>query len=188
MEKPAIDLNRAASKYTAREQFLRVLWMPGLLVMRLSPRTCFGFRRWWLRMFGATVGNHVHIYPSAHIYFPWNLEIGDWSSVGEWALIYNLGKVTIGSKVTVSQRVHVCAGTHDYRDPAMPLLKPPVTIGDSSWICADAFIGPGTKVGEGAVVAARSVVVKDVAPWTVVGGNPAKLIKPRVMQDENFGE
>lgn len=187
MNRPSIEQNRAAEKYTPREQFRRVLWMAGAFVFRLSPRPLFGFRRWWLRLFGATVGQHVHIYPSAQIYFPWHLEIRDWSSIGEWALIYNLGPVTIGERVTLSQRVHVCAGTHDYTDAALPLLKPPVTIHDSAWICADAFIGPGRTVGEGAVVGARSVVVKDVAPWTVVAGNPAKFIRRRVLGEGEGG-
>lgn len=181
MSSPAIDQNRAAVKYSTAEQLRRVLWMMGIGIFRLSPRPLFGFRRWWLRLFGAKVGQQVHIYPSAHIYYPWNLEIGDWSSIGEWALIYNLGKVTIGQRATISQRVHLCAGTHDYTDPAMPLLKPPISIGDSCWICADAFVGPNLQVGEGAVVGARSVVVKDVPPWSVVAGNPSKFIKARVM-------
>jgi len=174
-----IQRNRSASKYTKNEKLLRVLWMAGWLVFRLSPRPCFGFRRWWLRLFGAEVGQNVNLYPSAHIYFPWNLTIGDWSAVGEWALIYNLGPVTIGSHTTISQRTHLCAGTHDYTDATMPLQKPPITIGDQAWICADAFIGPGVNVGEGAVVGARAVVVKPVEPWTVVAGNPARVIKQR---------
>jgi len=179
-----VKQNRSASKYSGKEKLLRVLWMAGRLVFRLSPRPCFGFRRWWLRLFGAQVGSQVHIYPSAHIYFPWNLSIGDWSSIGEWALIYNLGRVTIGAKSTVSQRVHVCAGTHDYRDPTMPLLKPPVSIGDNVWVCADAFVGPGVKLGDGAVIGARAVVVKDVEAWTVVAGNPARVIKRRSWETE----
>jgi len=110
---------------------------------------------------------------------PWNLNIGDWSSIGEYAFIYNLGKVTIGKCATVSHRAHLCAGTHDYQDPSLPLLRPPIFIGDQAWICADAYIGPGVSVGEGAVIGARAVVVKDVAPWTVVAGNPARVLKRR---------
>lgn len=174
-----IEANRAVAKYSGKEQILRTLWIAGRVIFWLSPRPCFGFRRWWLRLFGAKVGKEVHIYPSAHIYFPWNLTIGDWSSIGEWALVYNLGPVRIGERTTISQRVHVCAGTHDYRDPAMPLLKPPVAIGGEAWICADAFVGPGVSVGEGAVVGARTVVIRDVEPWTVVAGNPAKLVNHR---------
>lgn len=179
MSQPNIRDNRSAVKYGRDEMRRRILWMLGSWVFRLSPRPLFRFRCWWLRLFGASVGEQVHIYPSSHIYYPWNLEIGDWSSIGEWALVYSLGKVTIGERVTISQRVHLCAGTHDYQDAAMPLLKPPIVIADAAWICADAFIGPGVIVAEGAVVGARSVVVKNVPDWSVVAGNPAKFIKSR---------
>ena len=182
MTGPATQVNRSAIKYDRAEMFCRVFWMVGIWVFRLSPRPCFGFRRWWLRLFGAKVGRQVNVYPSSHIYYPWNLEIGDWSSIGEWALIYNLGKVTIGKQVTISQRVHLCAGTHDYEDLSMPLQKLPINIGSTSWVCADVFIGPGVTVSEGAVVGARSVVVKDVPAWMVIAGNPAKAIKSRVIR------
>ena len=159
----------------------RIGWAAGRLLFRITPRPFFPFRRFILRCFGAQVGEHVNIYSSALIYYPWNLEIGDWSSIGEWALIYNLGKVTIGRRSTISQRAHLCAGTHDYRYSAMPLLKPPIQIADDTWICADAFVGPGVAIGEGAIVGARAVVTKNVSPWTVVAGNPARVINERVL-------
>jgi putative colanic acid biosynthesis acetyltransferase WcaF len=134
-----------------------------------------------LRIFGAKVGAQVNIYNSAIIYLPWNLTISDYSSIGENTYIYNLGKIHIGEKATISQRAHLCAGTHDYNDPSLPLLKPPIMVGDQAWVCADAFVGPGVTVGEGAIVAARAVVVKDVSPWDIVGGNPAKFIKKRAL-------
>ena len=105
--------------------------------------------------------------------------MGDWSAIGEHAFIYNLGPIRVGSQVTISQRAHLCAGTHDYSDPTLPLLKPPIEIRDQAWICADAFVGPGVTVGEGAVVGARAVAMRDVEPWHVVAGNPAKFIKIR---------
>ncbi len=104
-----------------------------------------------LRTFGARVGHNVHIHPSVRIEIPWNLDVGNWSAVGFDALIYNLGIVRIGERVTISQRAHLCAGTHDFRDPAMPLQKLPITIHDDAWICADSFVGPGIEVGPGAV-------------------------------------
>jgi putative colanic acid biosynthesis acetyltransferase WcaF len=61
----------------------------------------------------------------------------------------------------------------------MPLLKPPIDIGDEAWICADAFVGPGVNIGRGAVVGARAVAVSDVVPWAVVAGNPARQVKIR---------
>lgn len=176
-----IASNRNALKYTQGELLKRVLWGFVQPLFRYSPRICFRWRSFLLRLFGAKVGRNVHIYDSAVIYMPWNLEIGDWSSIGEYALIYNLGKVTIGKYSTVSHKAHICAGTHDYADPAMPLLKPPITVGDQVWVCADAYIGPGVCIGEGSVVGARAVVTQDVAPWTVVAGNPARFIKKRII-------
>ena len=179
MSRLDIVANRTASKYTKYELFLRVLWSFGKLLFRLTPRPCFGLRRSILRSFGAKVGSNVNIYPSALIYYPWNLEIGGGSAIGEWALVYNLGKVSIGSRTTISQRVHLCAGTHDYNDVAMPLVKPPIEIGDEVWICADAFLGPNVKVGNRVVVGAASVVVKNCNAGFIYGGNPAKKIKER---------
>jgi putative colanic acid biosynthesis acetyltransferase WcaF len=96
--------------------------------------------------------------------------------------IYNLGPVTIGRQVTLSLGAKLCAGSHDYTRADMPLLTPPIVIGDQSWICADAFVGPGVTVGEGAVIGARAVAMRDVAPWTVVAGNPAVEVKRREMR------
>jgi putative colanic acid biosynthesis acetyltransferase WcaF len=177
-----IASNRKAVKYPAEILLLRVLWSAARPFFTYSPRRCWGWRCFLLRLFGAKVGRDVHIYNSAVIYMPWNLEIGDWSSIGEHAYIYNLGMIRIGKAATISYRSHLCAGTHDYEDPTMPLLKPPIFIGNQAWICTEAFVGPGVAVGEGAVVGARAVVVKDVSPWTVVAGNPALIVKQRVLK------
>ena len=179
-----IARNRKSQKYYRTDLVKRILWLAGSVLFRLTPRPLFGFRRFILRCFGAKVGAHVNTYPSTRIYFPWNLEVGDWSAIGENALIYNLGPVTIGEKVTISHGAHLCAGTHDYTKPDMPLVKPPISIGDQTWVCADAFVGPGVTVGECAIVGARAVVMKDVEPWSIVAGNPAKFIKRRVLKNQ----
>lgn len=176
---PDISSNRSARKYSRGELIGRVLWGIVSPFFRLSPRLCWGWRNFLLRSFGARIGRNVQIHPSATVFLPWNLTIGDWSSVGFEALIYNLGPVTIGSRVTVSQRAHLCAGSHDVRDPSMTLLRPPISIGDGAWICADAFVGPDVSVGEGAVIGARAVVVRDVEPLAVMAGNPARKVKSR---------
>jgi putative colanic acid biosynthesis acetyltransferase WcaF len=113
------------------------------------------------------------------IYFPWNLETGDETAIGEQVFIYNLGPVTLGSRVTISHRAHLCAGTHDHTKRDFPLLRPPIVIGSEAWICADAFVGPGVTIGEGAIVGACAVAIKDVKPRTVVVGNPARETKTR---------
>jgi putative colanic acid biosynthesis acetyltransferase WcaF len=174
-----VKQNRQAKKYTSGEMTRRVLWTLAQPLFRFSPRPCFGWRRFLLRCFGAKIGRSVHIYSSARIFFPWNLEAGDESAVGEDALIYNLGPVTLGPRVTISHRAHLCAGTHDHTKPDFPLLRPPIVIGPEAWICADAFVGPGVTVGEGAIVGARAVAMKDVKARTIVVGNPARESKKR---------
>lgn len=178
---PDIQANRQAIKYDRTEMLRRVFWMFGSLLFRFSFRTMFGWRAWLLRLFGAKVGKNVHIYNSATIYMPWNLTIGDDSAIGEHAYIYNLGPIDIGARSTISHKAHLCAGTHDYTLSSLPLIKAGIRIGDSVWICADAFVGPGVQVGEGAVVGARAVVMKDVVSYNVVAGNPAVVIKERVI-------
>lgn len=178
-----INANRKAVKYSQTEMIRRILWGFIKPLFFFSPRSFFAWRVFLLRQFGAKVGRNVNIYNSATIYFPWNLEIGDYSAIGEHAYIYNLGPIMIGNKTTISQRAHLCAGTHDYSDPALPLLKLPIIIADQAWICADAFVGPAITVGEGAIVGARAVVKRDVEPWTIVAGNPAKFIKHRELSN-----
>lgn len=173
---------RAARPYTRAEYAGRVLWALATPLFRFSPRPLHGWRRTLLRLFGASVGRDVSIHPSARIVIPWNLSIGDQSSLGDRALVYNLGRVTIGARSTVSHLAHLCAGSHDYLDPALPLLRLPIEIGSDVWVCAQAFVGPGLTLGDGCVVGAGAVVTRSVEAWTVVAGNPAALVRQRVMR------
>jgi putative colanic acid biosynthesis acetyltransferase WcaF len=174
-----IERNRRAQKYSSAEMIRRVLWTLAHPFFRFSPRPCFGWRRFLLRCFGAKIGRNAHIYASAIIYFPWNLEAGDESAIGEHAYVYNLGRVTIGARATISYRAHLCAGTHDHTKSDFPLLRAKIDIGPEAWICADAFVGPGVTIGEGAIVGAGAVAMKDVRPWMIVVGNPARGSKRR---------
>jgi putative colanic acid biosynthesis acetyltransferase WcaF len=173
-----VKANRAARKYSRHEQALRMLWAFGRWLMVLSPHPCYAWRRWVLRLFGARVGREARVHSTTVVYMPWNVELGDESAIGQEVFIYSLGRVSIGARATVSYRTHVCAGTHDFTDPTLPLLKPAVTIAEDAWVGTEAFIGPGVTVGRGAIVAARAVVVKDVEPLTLVGGHPAREIGP----------
>jgi putative colanic acid biosynthesis acetyltransferase WcaF len=155
-------------------------WVDRLL-LRWSPRRASGWRVFWLRSFGARIAPACNVRPHVKVVHPWLLTMGRHSCLGDGAVIYNLGPVTIGDHTVLSQEAYICAGTHDYTKPELPLLRPTVVIGSGVWVCAQAFIGPGVTVGDNSVVAARAVVVKDVPPGMVVGGNPAKVIKPRPM-------
>ena len=145
----------------------------------LSPRPLWGFRLGLLRLFGARVGRDVHVYPSVRVTIPRNLALGEDVAVGDRPILYVLGAIEIGTWATVSQNDHLRAGSHDYHDPAMPLTKPPIRVGAGAWICADAFVGPGVRVGTLAVVGARAVAVRDVPAKTVVVGNPARPVGRR---------
>lgn len=177
-----IEANRRARKWTRGALAARILWAGGALLFRLTPRPLWGVRRALLRLFGARVGRDAHIYPTVRIVIPWTLAIGARAAVGDGATLYGLGPITVGDDATISQGAHLCAGTHDFRDPSMPLLKPPLTVGRGAWVCADAFVGPGVEVGEMAVVGARAVAMRDVAAWAIVAGNPARRIGTRTMR------
>ena len=158
----------------------RALWnLVYVLLFRPSPRPCHVWRAFLLRAFGATLGKNCHVYPKAIIWAPWNLTLDDHAGMADGVTCYSVARVTLGRKVVVSQGAHLCTGTHDYEDPAFRLYALPITVGDSAWLCAECFIGPGVTVGEGAVVGARSVVTRDVPEWTVCAGNPCRPIKMR---------
>lgn len=174
---PDVAGNRAGTKYSTREKLLRVLWGLAVPLFRLTPRPLWGVRRGMLRLFGAQVGAGVHVYPSAVITMPWNITFGAECAVGHAVRLYALGPMRIGRAATVSQYAHLCGGTHDLSDPTRALVKAAIQIGDGAWVCAEAFVGPHVSVGEGAVVGARAVAMKDVPPRAVVVGNPAGVLK-----------
>jgi len=66
----------------------------------------------------------------------------------------------------------------------MPVITAPIRIERRAWVAADTFVGPGVTIGEGAVVGARASVFRDVDPWTVVGGNPARILKKYHLEED----
>ncbi len=155
-------------------------WVQATLV-RFSPRRAHGWRRFWLRCFGARIRGVSGTKPTTRVVHPWLLSVGAYAMIADRTTIYNLGPVTIGDHTVLSQDVYVCAGTHDHTRPDMPLVRAPVRIGHGVWVCAGAFIGPGVTIGDNSIVAARAVVSRDVPPGVIVAGNPARVIKPRPM-------
>lgn len=162
-------------------QLVRVLWHTVWLVAyRPSPKILHGWRRFLLRLFGAKIARNAYPHPSVKIWAPWNLEMESLSCLGPQVDCYCVDKVVLRARATVSQYSFLCTATHDYREPRMPLVTAPIVIGERAWVAADVFVGPGVTVGDGAVVGARSSVYRDVGPYTVVGGNPARVLKREI--------
>lgn len=164
--------------YSIFELIKRTLWSSfGSIIFKFTPRHLYFIRKVLLILFGAQIGKNTKIFPSAKIAHPWLLKIGD-NSVISWNVnIYNLDKLVIGNGTIISQNVHLCGGTHDYKSHGFELIRSKITIGENVWIAADAFIGPGITIGSNSIIAARAVCTKDIEADSIVGGNPAKLIK-----------
>lgn len=168
--------------YPRNEYVKKAMWeVVQRFLVRPSYRRANGWRRFWLRLFGAKIPDTGVVKSGVRVTHPWLFTMGEWSCVAENAHIYNLGAVSIGDHSVVSQNAHVCAGTHDYTQPSLPLTRAEIHIGSGVWICADAFIGPGVRVGDNSIVGARAVVTRDVPPGVIAAGNPAKVLRPRPM-------
>lgn len=160
----------------------RTLWQIVWLVLyRPTPRLLHSWRCLLLRLFGAKLGKSVHPYPSARIWAPWNLEMGDNSCLSENVDCYCVDKICIGANSTVSQYSFLCTASHDYTRDVMPLVTAPIYIGERVWVTADVFVGPGVTIGDGSVVTARSSVFSDIPPWSIASGNPAVVVKQRML-------
>lgn len=174
------DPMAAGHPFSLANKLERALWqLCWLFLARWTPPQLFGWRNLLLRLFGARVGEGVRLYSSVKVWLPRNLAIGDSAIVGPGAILYNQGKITVGRRAVISQRAHVCASTHDVSDAAFTLVTRPIVIGEACWVAAEAFVGPGVTMGEGAVLAARGALFESIEPMTIYRGNPAILLKKR---------
>lgn len=148
----------------------------------LRPHCLNPIRNAILKAFGAMITSESTVCSSATIFAPWNLKMGR-AIVGPGAYVYNKAMVTMGDDCVLSQNSELCTASHDITSLLLPVKNAPISLGDKVWVASHVFIGPGVTIGEGAVVGARAAVFKDVEPWTVVGGNPARVIKKRVIVD-----
>jgi putative colanic acid biosynthesis acetyltransferase WcaF len=166
------------STYTAPNKLGRVLWwIVYMSLFRYSPRPLHGWRSFLLRCFGARLGTRCHIYASAKIWAPWNLECGPLACISNDAEIYNPVTVVLGEGVVVSQGAFLCAASHDYKDPTFPVIHGPIVLGKRAWVAARAIVLMGVTIGEGSVIGAGSVVTRDVPPYTLCAGNPARVVR-----------
>jgi putative colanic acid biosynthesis acetyltransferase WcaF len=171
------------SRFPLRQRLRRALWQVVWLVMfRPTPRAAYAWRNALLRLFGAKLGREVHIMSSVRIWAPWNLTMEDHAALGDDVDCYCVAPIAIGRHALVSQYSFLCTASHDYRIAGLPGFDAPISVGGFAWVCADVFVAPGVTIGEGTVVGARSSVFSSLPDWVVAAGNPAKVIKQRVMK------
>ena len=170
--------------FSFRNRLARACWAAAYVALfRYSPLALYGFRAALLRMFGARVGAGTRIYPSARVWAPWNLRLGNKVVIGPRCNLYSMARTTIDAYAVVSQGAHLCAGSHDINSPNFRLISAPIHIGAGCWIAAESFVGMGVRTAPGVVVGARAVVMKDCPePCKVWAGNPARQIGTRQFQ------
>lgn len=171
---------RGQSPWSRGHRIKTALWVFACaLFFRTCPKPFNGVRLVILRLFGAHIEGSPYIDASCFIKYPWHLTVQARATIGPKADIYNLGHITLEEGCTVAQQSYLCTGTHDLDDPILPLVTAPIVIGRDVFVGVRALVMPGITVGRGAVLAGGAVVTKNVEPWTIVGGNPAKPIKQR---------
>lgn len=185
MTKIQIDLSKYNNALSRKNQLMRLLWsiVWGIFAYPLPRSMGNAWKRFLLCLFGAKIDSTAVVYSSAKVYYPANLIMERYACLASDVDCYNVAPIKIGANSTVSQGAYLCTASHNIADPLIPLITAPIVIEDQSWVAAGAFIGMGVTIGQGAVVGARAAVFKDVEPWTVVGGNPAKFIKKRVIKE-----
>lgn len=173
---------------TKGNKIKRAIWnIVCALFFRPFPTVIFWpWRRLILRLFGAQIDRRAHVYSSVKIWAPWNLKMASGACLGPETICYNQAMVEMEEDTTVSQYSYLCTAGHktDALNTAdAGLIIAPITIRKNAWIGTKAFIGIGVEVGEAAIVGATASVYKDVEAYTIVGGNPAKFIKIRNLQE-----
>jgi putative colanic acid biosynthesis acetyltransferase WcaF len=163
---------------------VQLWWIVQAALFRCSPQFLYGWRRWLLRLFGATIGRGALIRPTAEITYPWKLRVGANSWVGDHVTLYTLGSIDIGDNVVVSQQTYICAAAHDYTSPCFDIFASPVKIEDEAWVATDCFIAPGVTIGKGCVIGARSSVFQDMPSMMVCFGTPARPVRGRETENE----
>lgn len=170
--------------FPVRNRLFRLAWkFVWALLGRWTPVPLFVWRRFLLRCFGARIDPTARIYPGVEVWYPPNLTVAAHACLGRDVTCYNMDRIELGAHATVSQGAHLCTGTHDVDSADFQLVIRPIVVGANAWIAAEAFVGPGVTIGEGAVLGARAVTFRNLDPWTIYAGNPARKLRRRFEKD-----
>ena len=163
----------------ANRLFRATFALTWLLLAAWTPPMLHRWRIAVLRLFGARIADTAAVYGSARIWYPPHLEVGSYARISPGVTVYNVATITLRDYAIVSQGANLCTAGHDLEDRYFQTVARPITIGRRAWVASEAFVGPGVSVGDGAVLGARGCAFRDLDPWTVYAGNPARAIKPR---------
>ena len=136
---------------------------------------------------GMKMDNDVRLYAGFHIREPKGIIIEKGVSIGPKVLLDGRRGLTIKESAVIGYGAIIWTLNHDYNDISFCGKGAPVTIGKYAWVCSNSIILPGITIGEGAVVASGAVVTRDVPPYIVVGGIPARVIGKREEKNYNYG-
>ncbi len=155
------------------------------MVLELLPHA---LRYWAFKALLHRLGPESFIDYQTYFRYPWQTSIGQGVWINRGCEFYGSiraggTRITIGDHSALGPHVRVLSATHNHRLLTLPDQAAGVTIGCHVWVGAGALILPGVSIGDGAVVAAGSVVTRDVAPYCIVAGNPARFIKHRELDD-----
>ncbi|MFT5738663.1 MAG: putative colanic acid biosynthesis acetyltransferase WcaF [Maribacter sp.] len=171
------------SPWSVSQRIKMLVWeYVWLLFCSWTPKPANAWRLFWLKLFGCTIYGKPFVHQRARIQIPWNLILHNHACLGDRANAYTLGVIEIFEHATVGQEVYLCTGTHAFDKASMNLITSKITICKGVFIGARAFVMPGITVGENAIIGAGSLVTRNVDANTIVGGNPAKLIKTRNLE------
>lgn len=163
------------SPWSTKAKVLRLFWgVADVTLWRFSPTRLWGFRRVLLRCFGAKVGRGVKLHPSVKVIIPWHIELGDNVIVHERAILYALGEIRVGARSEIGPLSHICAGTHDFTNPAFTLLRQPINIGDDCLLGACSFVAPNVTLADRTLLMPRCALYTDSQPGQCYIGNPGK--------------
>lgn len=134
---------------------------------------------YYLKLFGIKMGKGCSIHRNCKFFHVGNLSLGNHVVINNGCYLDNRRTITIGNNVGIAHNTKIYTLGHDINSPRFNTIGKPVTIEDNVFIFSNVLIMPGVTIHEGAIVLAGSVVTKDVQPYTIVGGNPAKFVKCR---------
>jgi acetyltransferase-like isoleucine patch superfamily enzyme len=180
-----LTISQLLNKIDIRVQHT-LLELETFIILILSFIPIGAFRLMIVKLSGVIIGKNTRINMGVRLYDPNNIVIGEDCVVGEGVVLDGRDKLIIGDHVDIASEVMIYNSQHDINSDKFEAVSSPVAVGDYVFIGPRAILLPGVTVGEGAVIAAGAVVTKDVEPYTIVGGVPAKPIGERNIKNLKY--